>query len=325
MKPDQGLFQSDFDDFHAALGVPITADAKVVRKRYLTVARKLHPDSLGGAAAVDARQASEILSKLVNPAYEALSQEKSATEHMLVLKLKGQSLRQASTPPSVTTAAAQALIKAPNSEQVYRQSVNALAETQFDDLSAVTSAMNQLSELNLVYLYRSSTATEGAPAKSAAQTAVSTTSAPASESAPPPARRPAQTILESYLNRAQGYEQTKDYSRAIMELREAVKTYPNDGQCHSYLAALYLKAGQGTMARIHAKRALEINPNDERAKQVHIRVEKAGTTTGSSKESGPKAASGKGANSKGANPKAADKGDDKGGGFFGLFGGKKKS
>ena len=321
MKPDQGLFQSDFDDFHAALGVPITADAKAVRKRYLTVARKLHPDSLGGAAAVGARQASEILSKLVNPAYEALSQEKSATEHMLVLKLKGQSLRQASAPPPVTTAAAQALLKASNGEQAYRQSVNALAETQFDDLNAITSAMGQLSELNLVYLYRSTNQAEGVAAKPAAQTTALSTSAPASGSAPPPAARPAQTILESYLNRAQGYDQTKDYSRAIMEMREAVKSYPNDGQCHSYLAALYLKAGQGTMARIHAKRALDINPNDERAKQVQARVEKAGSTTGSAKDSGPKPTSGKGARSKGSNPKNADKG----GGFFGLFGGKKKS
>ncbi len=320
MKPDQGLFQSDFDDFHAALGVPITADAKAVRKRYLTIARKLHPDSLGGAAAVDARQASEILSKLVNPAYEALSQEKSTTEHMLVLKLKGQSLRRASAPPPVTTAAAQALLKAPNSEQAYRQSVNALAETQFDDLNTITGVMGQISELNLVYLYRSTHQAEGVPTKPAAQAAAAS-SPPPSGSVPSPAPRPARTILESYLNRAQGYEQAKDYSRAMMEMREAVKTYPNDGQCHSYLAALYLKAGQSTMARIHAKRALDINPNDERAKLVQTRVEKAGSTAGSAKASGSKPTSGKGASSKGANPKDADKG----GGFFGLFGGKKKS
>jgi Tfp pilus assembly protein PilF len=96
-------------------------------------------------------------------------------------------------------------------------------------------------------------------------------------------------------------------------LREAVKAYPTNGPCHSYLATLYLKAGQATMARIHAKRALDINPKDEKALAVQARVDKAGSgsTSGAAKATGPKASS----------PKSSDQG----GGFFGLFGGKKKS
>lgn len=314
MKPDQGLFQFDFADHHAVLGIPLTADAKVARKRYLGIARKLHPDSLSGASSVQAQQASEILSKLVNPAYEALSQEKSSNEHRLVLKLKGQSLEKAGVPPTVTSASAQELLKAPHAEAAYRQAVNGLAERQFDRLDRVSEIIGELSELNLVYLYRSS----GAAASPPASTPTARTQArPAAVPAAPPTvpTRPNQAaIVESYINRAQEYERNQDYSRAILELRDAVKTYPSNAACHSYLSALYLKAGQGTMARIHAKRALEINPADERASAVQARVEKSDVspTAGKAKSTKAKAAASK------------SKSSDKRGGFFGLFGGKKK-
>ncbi|MGB3309471.1 MAG: DnaJ domain-containing protein [Nodosilinea sp.] len=322
MKPEQGLFQADFDDHHAVLGVPIGADAKVVRKRYLAIARKLHPDSLSGASTAEAQQASVILSKLVNPAYEALSQEKSSTEHGLILKLKGQTLRRTGTAPTVTSTAAQDLLKAPHVDGAYRQAVNGLAAQQFDQLDDISEAIGTLSELNLVYLYRSTSSDRTSASSSAvASTRTSATrSQPASaHPAAPPPRQNQAAILESYVNRAQEYELNKDYSRAILELREAIKTYPSDGTCHSYLSVLYLKAGQGTMARIHAKRALEINPNDERAMTVQARVDRS---------SGAASSGAKSANSKASSAKASKSADkrssDKGGGFLGLFGGKKK-
>lgn len=319
MKPDQGLFQLDFDDHHAVLGVPVTADAKAVRKRYLAIARMLHPDSLSGATAIDAQRASDILSKLVNPAYEALTQEKSGTEHGIMLKLKGQSLRQIGTAPTVSSTEAQSLLKAPHADAAYRKAVSSLAESQFNDLENVTAVIGELSELNLIYLYRSS-ANDGpsmsSPAASAAKPRPSAAPNTPTTTVPTPRQNQA-AILESYINRAQEYDQNRDYSRAILELREAVKAYPNNVQCHSYLSALYLKAGQGTMARIHAKRALEIDPNDERARSVQARVDK---TSGGSTAASAQTAKPKGGNAKAANPKSSNQG----GGFFGLFGGKKK-
>jgi len=317
MKPDQGLFQLDFDDHHAVLGIAVTADAKIVRKRYLTIARKLHPDSLSGVSAAEAQKASEVLSKLVNPAYEALSQEKSSTEHMLVLKLKGQSLRRTGTAPAVTSAVAQDLLKAPSIDAAYRKAVNGLAERQFEQLEAVSEVIGELSELNLVYLYRSNSsdsASNSSTRRSSAQPGAATSPATAT----PTPRKNQAAILESYINRTQDYEQNKDYSRAILELRDAVKTYPNNGICHSYLSALYFKAGQGTMARIHAKRAIEIDPGDERALAVQARVEKASSASSAAKSSSAKAADSK------SSQASKSQASDKGGGFFGLFGGKKK-
>lgn len=321
MKLDAGLFKLDFEDHHAVLGIPVTADARSVRKRYLTIARKLHPDSLSGISDQAAQQANELLSKWVNPAYEALNQEKLFTEHQLMLKLKGQGLKRSPTPPDITSEAAKTLLQAPQVDMAYQQAVKALADQQYEQLSQVLEIIGQISELNLIYLYRTS---EGpaTPARSApaAPSAHAASASPNSQppAAPPPRKPQTQaSILESYIKRAQGFEAGRDYSRAVLEMREALKTYPSSARCHSYLASLYLKAGQATMAKVHAKRALDLHPEDEIAQAIQAKLEK---TT-------PSTASGGGA-AKPADrtkPPAKGKPEDKGGGFLGgLFGGKKK-
>ncbi len=71
---DSGLFKFDFTDHHAILGVPVDADAKDIRKRYLKIARRLHPDSSSFLDSTEKEWANQLLAKLVNPAYEKLSQ-----------------------------------------------------------------------------------------------------------------------------------------------------------------------------------------------------------------------------------------------------------
>ncbi len=315
---DQGLFKFDFNDHYAVLGIPLDADSKLVRQRYLQIARKLHPDSMAGSPPGAIQKASEALSKLVNPAYETLSQEKSSTEYQVVLKLRGQTLQQSNQTPELETITAQQLMKTPQLESDYRRAIRTLAQDQYEHLDNLEAIIGQLSELNLVFLYRTSQSDSATAKKPEANPSNSTGQAKAaggsssnrSEGAAAPPRRVRETILDSYIKRAEDFEQGKDAGRAILELREALKTYPNSAECHSYLAKLYLKAGQTTMAKIHAKRAMDINPNDEQAKVIQARVEKQ--IGGGAKASGG-AKGGKKAGS-----------DHRGGGFFGLFGGKNK-
>ena len=320
MKLDYGLFKLDFEDHHAVLGIPITADARAVRKRYLTIARKLHPDSLSGLSDADAQQANDLLSKWVNPAYESLNQEKLFTEHQIMLKLKGQGLKRSPTPPEISSEAAQTLLQAPQVELAYQQAVKALAEQQYEQLAQVLEVVGQISELNMIYLYRTSDgpAASSPPPASSSPSAPSTPASGAAAAAPAsPARRTQASILESYVKRAQEFEMGRDYSRAVLEMREALKTYPNSARCHSYVASLYLKAGQATMAKVHAKRALDLSPGDEIAQAIQAKLEKSSPSaaTGSSAKSAPK----------GRQAPAKGKPEEKGGGFFGgLFGGKKK-
>jgi curved DNA-binding protein CbpA len=315
MEFNQGLFKLDFSDHHAVLGLPVTADSRAVRKRYLAIARRLHPDSQATSQDSDAQRASDWLSRWVNPAYEVLSQEKLATEHQLMLKLKGQALGRgsSSSPPVLTSQVAQTLLKAPQLDTAYRQAVNTIAVTQYDQLDQVAERVAELSELNLVYLYRTSDRDNGAatviPVTSATPSVPRTTApspaTPMAPATPPPYRQTQATILASYLKRAQEFDRDGDYRRAIVELREVLKTYPNNAQCHGYLASLYLKAGQTTMARIHTKRALEIDPDDTTARTVNNQLTGQGTV--------PR-----------PGPSGSQQGKPGSSGLFGLFGRKQQ-
>lgn len=316
MNIEQGLFKFDFTDYHAILGVSIDADAKQIRKRYLKIARKLHPDSLATATETEKQQASELLSKMVNPAYEKLTQEKAMAEYKVLLRLQGQQLSQQIASLDLQTDAAKTLLANSNALTSYNTDLKKLAEQQYESLEDVLTITGQISELNLAYLVSSagttaapgaSSATTSAPASQASSTATPPSPA-AQRSQPPPPPSPRQhraSIIDSYLNRAREFAQKKDYSRAILEMREAVKAHPNSAPCHSQLASLYLMAGQPTMARIHLKRALDIDPNNSLAKQLEPAVNKAN-----------QGKSGKGS-AQGGQSKSR-------GGLFGLFGGKQK-
>ncbi|MBE7382528.1 MAG: DnaJ domain-containing protein [Leptolyngbya sp. SIO1E4] len=313
MKIEQGLFKQDFTDYHAILGVSLDADAKQIRKRYLKIARKLHPDSLASATDAEKQQASELLSKMVNPAYEKLTQEKDMAEYKVVLRMRGQQLSQQATRLDMQTEAAKALLKANNSLNLYNSDLKKLADQQYESLDDVLDVTGQISELNLAYLISSagSTPVTAPPTSTSAAgstTATATDAASTNETEAPPPPSPRQhreSIIGSYLNRASEFEQKKAYSRAILELREAVKAHPNNAPCHSKLASLYLKAGQPTMARIHLKRALDIDPEDSLAKQLEPKINKAN-----------QGKTGKGGQ-RGSQSKSR-------GGLFGLFGGKQK-
>lgn len=309
MKIDQGFFKIGFIDHHAILGIAVDTDPKQVRKRYLKIARKLHPDSLSAASDADKQQASEILSKLVNPAYEKLSQDRDAAEHALILKQRGQQLSAQLNSLDPTTDAAKELLTTNNLDHVYTTSVQTLANQQYDSLDGILGMIGQISELNMVYVARR--AASGAPAtprpaatpaRGAATSSATAATAPPPPPAPPPTRREA--VLDSYLNRAKEYAATGNYSLAIKELREALSSNPNNAACHSQLADIYLKAKQPTMAKVHVKRALEIDPKDKAALEIEKQLGKSTQASG-----------GKG---------SASKGDNSKGGLFGLFGGKKK-
>ena len=305
MTTQAGLFKLDMTDHHAVLGFSLAAEPSQVRKRYLKVARQLHPDSLREASDEQRQLASELLSKQVNPAYEALSQDKSAKEHKILLKMKQTQLMENASLVALTTDAAKNLLESKRFEKDYESAIAQIAKTQYNDLSLVKDAINTLSELNAVYLRRqtideseSSASSQPAASSSASEKAEATTT-------PEPRRSYQSSIIESYLKRAEEFEAQKDYSRGILELREAIGSHPRSASCHAYLASLYLKSGQATLAKIHAKQALTFEPKNELALKVQKRVNKGSANAAKVSQNG----------------KASKKG---GGLLSGLFGGKKR-
>jgi curved DNA-binding protein CbpA len=321
---ERGLFLLDFTDYHAILGVPVDAEVKDIRKRYLKIARRLHPDSYVSESKEEEQRASQLLSKLVNPAWEKLSQEKDRTEYSLLLKLKGQQGLQKKGSIEIRSGLAKQLSTANNLDHFYQTSLRDLASKQYDHLDQAPELTAQLSELNLVYLMRKESS-GGLSLDEPKKTIYTGSNIPDSTQAPsrpaPPAPPSRQSYREDltaqYYRRAEEHASKNNFAQAILELREALQLEPNNSQCHSLMGMVYLKQNQATMAKIHFNKALQINPQEPLALEGKQKLEqpsgKAGKATGAAAASPQKTA-----------PKG-DKPDGKsGGGLFGLFGGKKK-
>lgn len=327
---ERGLFLFDFIDQHAVLGVPIDADTQSIRKRYLKIARRLHPDSCASESEADKERASQFLSKLVNPAWEKLSQEKDRVEYDLIIKLKA---KQAAKQESLELGGlGKELMAASNPDHFYRASIKSLAEKQFEHLDQALELIGQISELNMVYLMRKDgqPVTGATPTKKpiytgsnlpdSSQTPIKPTATQASSTT----QAQQETVTEQYCRRAEGYAKKNNFAKAVLELRDALQMDPRSSRCHALLGSIYLRQNQVTMARIHLDKALEIDPQNETALagKQQLELKKTG-----SKPAPPTAQGGKtGATTSGQkpNPKPNKPNDKSGGGLFGLFGGKKK-
>lgn len=310
LKIDRGLFTSGFVDHHAVLGVSVDAEPKDIRKRYLKIARQLHPDSSNAKNEGEKQLAQELLSKLVNPAYEKLSQTKEHKEYTLLLELKGKSLNQQQDTVIITSPSAQKVAGSGNIAQAYRNALEDLATKQYQSLGESVDLIGQISELNMVYLMRQTQGTTPMQRKSAAASAGSTSNQDASVTSPPPKTPKGDDLVDRAIKRAIQFETNGNLPKAIQELRDAIQMNPRHAKvsdCHNRLGNIYMKSKQPTMAKIHFRKALELNPNDEIAKAGIRRLDPNVAGASSAKTSKGKA-----------------KGNGSGGGLFGGLFGKKK-
>ncbi|MBA3922235.1 MAG: J domain-containing protein, partial [Nostocaceae cyanobacterium] len=273
-KIDRGLFKYDFTDHHAVLCVPVDADVKDIRKRYLKIARCLHPDSCGAANAEDKQRASQLLSKLVNPAYEKLSQDRTRAEYIVLLSQMGKRLVQESASIELKSDLARQLAGAPNVEHLYKTSLHKIAETQYASLDEVLSVIAVISELNMVYLIRTAGKTPTTAPSGGDKATAKASNAPASP--PPPSAPPEESVAEQYIRRAQTLMTKNQFAPARIELQDALKLEPNNGRCHSMIGVVYYKQNQTTMAKVHFERALALNPQDEMALKGKRAIEAMG-------------------------------------------------
>jgi tetratricopeptide (TPR) repeat protein len=270
------------------------------------MAQRLHPDKCKNKSEQEQNLANELLSKLVNPAYEILSKDKSRNEHLIVLTQTGKRLSDEAHKITIASDVAQKLYQAQNNiDQVYQELLNSLAQDQYVSLEQASVTIAHLSELNLVYLMLKQgqgirrNVQQNVPL---ATNPVTPASSSSKETAPNPqtATNP-NNPAAAYLRRAQEYIDRNNFSKAILELRDAVQIEPNNSACHSLMGLAYLKQQQISMARVFVNKALQLNPEDAIALQCKQALERLDPKSKTS-----------------SNP-------PKGGGLFGgLFGGKKK-
>jgi curved DNA-binding protein CbpA len=273
-----------FTDPFAVLGVSVAADDRRVLKRYRNVAKVLHPDSFA-VGDTDIRDlASQLLARLVNPAYQRLKQESGRSESMAMLRFR---VRRASReePLQAKGEAAQGLIKTPSAdlEVCYEQALEKLAQQQFQDLHQFAEVTQVIAELNLVYLRLKM----GEPIIREKRTGlvVANEARPIQFTPVPPDASPSTTsYAQRHYQRAQEYMKTANWAMAIQELRDAIKIESNKSQYHSLLGLAYLKQNLPGMAKVHFRQALKLDPRDtialKYARQFNIKPDQAATQNG---------------------------------------------
>jgi curved DNA-binding protein CbpA len=311
----QGLSEFGYTDHYAILGLTVDTSSGDVRKRYLKIARFLHPDSC--PPGMDKAFASQVLSKLVNPSYQTLSQEKERSEYSLLLKLVGQRANLELDLEKLKYPKAQELSSAPNFEELYQTTVQELAENQYNDLGELISHIEQLSELNLVFLLRREnpqfqSSSPGANAKTAtASVKVATAPSPQPVAGNPPAfttpsaTQTSEDFVRQYIRRAEDLMSKNRFQEAVKELRDALKIDPSSSRCQTLMGRVYLKQKQLTMAKVHLTQALKLDPENLDATKAMAELHKLERAAGKTTQSQGKPV------------------DQKRGGLFGLFGGKK--
>ncbi|MEP6579059.1 tetratricopeptide repeat protein [Microcoleus vaginatus GB2-A3] len=301
----KGLFKYDFTDQHAILGIPLDAEFNDIRKRYMKIARRLHSDTCSFESQADKDWANQFLSKVVNPAYNKFSKESDRKEYSLLLAAIGKRVVKEQAKMQIESEAAKQLATAQNWEEAYKTAVSKLALKQYESVKETQEAINQISELNMVYLLRKER--QGIPTQPPPPPTddkrLKKTDPPTPTPTPPPT--PIQVTqprtdspAEPYCRRAQGFMDSKSYAKAILELKEGVKRDPKYSKAHAMLAMCYVEQNQATMAKLEMNKAFASNPEEPTALEVKKKLEQASAK--------------------------AKKGDDKPGFFASLFGGKKK-
>jgi curved DNA-binding protein CbpA len=313
LKLERGFFKYDVIDHYAFLCVDVDANVKEIRKRYLQIARRLHPDRNSFTSDAEKTLANQLLSKYVNPAYELLSIESSRLESVMLLSHLAKSLVQESTSVQLNGDLAKQLVSAANIDYFYKTAIAKLALTQYDSLEQVSKIICQISELNLVYMMRKAThASKSASSPHQAKTNLATSQPVTGSTNATPAKP--DSPVNQYVRRAQEFIDKNQLTQAKVELQDALRLEPKNSQCHSLVALVYLKQNQVKMAKIHFDNALKLDPTDEIALTWKPKIEKAlGQQSSGSKVASP--------------PENGNKQPDQSGGgglFGGLFGGNKK-
>lgn len=308
----KGLFKYDFTDQHAILGVPLDAEYNDIRKRYMKIARRLHSDTCSFESQADKDWANQFLSKVVNPAYNKFSKESDRKEYSLLLTAIAKRVAKEQPKMQIESEAAKQLATAKDWEEAYKTAVSKLALKQYESVKETQEAIDQISELNMVYLLRKErlggvgvaagsppkAATPTSTAKKAAAASPATPATPATATPAPPPPKVQDSPAEAYCRRAQGFMDSKSYAKAILELKEGVKRDAKHSPAHAMLAMCYFEQNQATMAKLEMNKALASNPQEPTALEVKKKLEQAAAKS--------------------------KKGDEKPGFFASLFGGKKK-
>jgi len=284
-------------DPFALLGISVSADEKRIAKRYRNIAKQLHPDALSSNDDDDVgltpALATQIISRIVNPAYQKLKHEKSRQETLTLLRLRVRRLvRTEKLVPTFSDAQRLEKISDDEVDVFYEQAMSQLAAVQFRSLGDLHTRSLEIGQLNLMYLRRkmadlvirpkrtglitSAVTPTGATTQSTSAFAAAAlqqqgnAQANSPNSNPPAATTQANSEIDyvaKHTKRAKTYLKQQQYDLAVQELRDAVKLAPQSPEIHSMLGQTYYKQKMSGMAKAHFRQALKLKPGHKVAQK----------------------------------------------------------
>ena len=264
---DRGLFQFEFTDRHAILGVNVNAAPQNIRERYQTIARSLHPDSGKWKTDADRQLAVQIFSRLVTHAYGQLSKSSQLQEQTIMLELLGKRLVEEGNQVQIIDPLAQQLYQSGTDfELVYDRLLTQLVAAQYADLANSVQIINQISELNMVYLLRRQLQSVRSTPPSASSGNIGAVSGASKDFTTSELNKV--SPVEGALRRAEERVSKQNWVQAVPELREVIAAEPNNVRAHTLLGLVYLRQQQLTMAKISINKALQLAPGDPQVLQA---------------------------------------------------------
>jgi curved DNA-binding protein CbpA len=273
-------------DPYAVIGVPVTADGQRLMKRYRSVAKLLHPDRYIQADPALRELVTQLLTRLVNPAYGKVKDEVSQKEILVLIRLQAQ--QAAKDGIDLQTAVARSLKSQPVEavDSFYEQQVSAFSDRQYTDLNFFSEATRSLVELNAVYFQLKHSEPTWRPRRTGLMPMPSMPQSNSSQSTHhstqhsgqqssqhsgqtivPPDQTSNHLYARRHYDRAKHYAQNSGWKEAITELKDAIRMDTSCSDYHALLGFIYFKQEQRGMARVHFKQALKLNPEDNLAKR----------------------------------------------------------
>jgi tetratricopeptide (TPR) repeat protein len=253
-KISRGLASYKIPDYYAILGLALTSDPSLIRKKFLQLAKVLHPD-IFGLTPEEKELANSYLSKMVNPAYQTLNSDRERGEYLATLRLFAQGQKQKGEAPTFKSDLAQKLYKYPH-ETTYAKFVEEVSPLQYKTLDKIVEYTEDLSELNLVYLLTQQSLVFSSSSASPVPMANATNSA--AEVAKPPAMSPAARNLQM----AELFISKKQWPDALKELKAAEKLDPNNAKVFGMQGFVYMNQNVATMAKASFQKALKLDPKE---------------------------------------------------------------
>lgn len=236
----------------------MTTDAAQIRKKFLKLAKILHPDVFGRTPE-EKETATKYFSKMVSPAYQLLNSDRERGEYLATLRMFAQNKKQKDEVPTLSSEIAQKLYRIPH-EITYKQYVEQVLLKQYETLDSIMEYTAILSELNLVYLFTQTSLNFSSGSSTMAPVGSQTANVEAT-----PAAKPAQSPALRNLNMAELFISKKQWTDALKELLSAEKLDPNNAKVYALKGLVQMNQNAAAIAKASFQKALKLDPKEPTA------------------------------------------------------------